>query len=280
MANAKLISQFFTFFYLLSIGIFNFNMLLIFLNKEFLLAVQEFILLMNSSYQFIYFFLLLHVKVGKKSEKVIFIFTRATLITRCCIFGGGSRFYLLLFSILCHEALVADVGEEESLVDDDVGGILVEGGVGGALVRVPFPTYMGITALLLVVLLLLLPLSLLVVTAVTITRHRTFSDKMTGLTTFVAHPLGAGFVVFPLSLLEDLAKALDDEHHFLVVKLGGVDGEPTWCRLFFLLFRRFECDGLHLGCGGAALLQVDDLFGAFDHQFKAHKLSYHFLERH
>jgi hypothetical protein len=39
----------------------------------------------------------------------------------------------------------------------------------------------------------------------------------------------------------------------------------------------FECDGLHLGCGGAALLQVDDLFGAFDHQFKAHKLSYHFL---
>jgi hypothetical protein len=42
----------------------------------------------------------------------------------------------------------------------------------------------------------------------------------------------------------------------------------------------FECDGLHLGCGGAALLQVDDLFGAFDHQFKAHKLSYHFLRRH
>jgi hypothetical protein len=45
-------------------------------------------------------------------------------------------------------------------------------------------------------------------------------------------------------------------------------------------FRRFECDGLHLGCGGAALLQVDDLFGAFDHQFKAHKLSYNLLVRH
>jgi hypothetical protein len=47
---------------------------------------------------------------------------------------------------------------------------------------------------------------------------------------------------------------------------------------FFLLFRRFECDGLHLGCGGGALL--DDLFGSFDHQFKAHKLFYNFLGRH
>jgi hypothetical protein len=28
-------------------------------------------------------------------------------------------------------------------------------------------------------------------------------------------------------LLEDLAEALDDERHFLVVELGGVDGEPT-----------------------------------------------------
>jgi hypothetical protein len=37
---------------------------------------------------------------------------------------------------------VADVGEEEALVDADVGGILI-GGVGGALVGVPFPTYMG-----------------------------------------------------------------------------------------------------------------------------------------
>jgi hypothetical protein len=77
---------------------------------------------------------------------------------------------------------------------------------------------------------------------------------MTGLTTFVAHPLGAGFVVFPLPLFEDLVKAFDDKHHLLIVELGGVDGEPTRCILFFLLFRRFECDGLHLGCGGAALL--------------------------
>jgi hypothetical protein len=39
-----------------------------------------------------------------------------------------------------------------------------------------------------------------------------------------------------------------------------------------------KCDRLHLGCGGGALL--DDLFGAFDHQLKDHKLSYHFLRRH
>jgi hypothetical protein len=58
---------------------------------------------------------------------------------------------------------VADVGEEETLVDDDVGGILVGGGVGGALVGVPFPTHVGIAALLLVILLLFLPLSPLVV---------------------------------------------------------------------------------------------------------------------
>jgi hypothetical protein len=40
---------------------------------------------------------------------------------------------------------VADVGEEEALVDGDVGGILVEGGVSGALVGVPFLTHVGIT---------------------------------------------------------------------------------------------------------------------------------------
>ena len=50
---------------------------------------------------------------------------------------------------------------------------------------------------------------------------------MTELTTLVANLLGTGFVVSPLPLLEDLAKALDDERHILVVELGGVDGEPT-----------------------------------------------------
>jgi hypothetical protein len=121
---------------------------------------------------------------------------------------------------------MADVGEEEAFVDGDVGGILV-GGVSGALVGVPFPTYVGIAALLLVVSLFLLLLPPLVVAPVTITRHRTFSNKMIGLTTFVAHPLGAGFVVLLPPLLEDLAKALDDERHLLVVELEGVDGEPN-----------------------------------------------------
>jgi hypothetical protein len=51
-------------------------------------------------------------------------------------------------------------------------------------------------------------------------------------------------------------------------------------RLFLLFFRCFECDGLHLGCGGGALLQVDNVFGVFDHKFKAHKLSNYFLRRH
>jgi hypothetical protein len=50
---------------------------------------------------------------------------------------------------------VADVGEEKSLVDGDVGGVL-RGGVTGALVGVPFLTNMGIAALVLVVSFLLL----------------------------------------------------------------------------------------------------------------------------
>ena len=102
---------------------------------------------------------------------------------------------------------MADVGEEESIGDGDVGGILVGGGVGGALVRVPLPANMGITALLLVVLLLFSPLSLLVVAPVTVTRDRTFCYKVTGLTTLVANFLGTGLVILPLPLLEDLAKA-------------------------------------------------------------------------
>jgi hypothetical protein len=115
---------------------------------------------------------------------------------------------------------VADVGEEKSFVDD----ILVVEGVGGALVGVPLPANMGIAALLLVIPLLLLLLPPLVVILVTITRQRAFSDKMTGLITLVAYFLGAGLVVFPPPLLEDLAEALDDERHFLIVELGGVDG--------------------------------------------------------
>jgi hypothetical protein len=65
---------------------------------------------------------------------------------------------------------VDDVGEEKTLVDSDVCGVLVGGGVGGALVGVPLPANMGIAALLLVILILFSPLSLLVVAPVTITR--------------------------------------------------------------------------------------------------------------
>jgi hypothetical protein len=140
---------------------------------------------------------------------------------------------------------VADVGEEEALVDGDVGGVLV-GGVGGALVRVPFTPHVRLAALLLVVFLFLILLPLLVFVLVTFTRIWTFSDKVIGLTTPVAHPFGAGLVVLPPPLLEDLAKTLDDERHFLVVELGGIDWEPTWCSLLLLFFRCFECNGLHL----------------------------------
>jgi hypothetical protein len=63
---------------------------------------------------------------------------------------------------------VADVREEKALVDGDVCGVLVGGGVGGALIGVPLPANMGITALLLVIL-LLLSSPLLVVAPITIT---------------------------------------------------------------------------------------------------------------
>ena len=113
----------------------------------------------------------------------------------------------LLFAILGHEAFVANLGEEKAFVDGDVGSFLV-GGVGGALIGVPFPTHMGIATLLLVIHLLLLLLSPLVVAPVT--RNRTFCYKVTGLTTLVANILGARLVVLPPPLLEDLAKAFDD----------------------------------------------------------------------
>jgi hypothetical protein len=105
--------------------------------------------------------------------------------------------YLLFLAVLSHETLVADVGEEEALVGGDVGGVLVGGGVGGALVGVPFPAYVGIAALLFVVSLRLL----LVLVPVTFTINWTFSNKVTGLTTPLAHLLGVGLVVFPLLCL-------------------------------------------------------------------------------
>src|SRR5688572_30203793 len=108
---------------------------------------------MNSTNQFIQFFLLSYVKVGKKGTQIIFLIT-SIIITRGFISSGGFRFNLL-FAVLCHEALVADVWEEKSFGDGDVGGILVVGGVARAFIGVPLPTHMGIAALLLVVPLLL-----------------------------------------------------------------------------------------------------------------------------
>jgi hypothetical protein len=132
--------------------------------------------------------------------------------------------YLLLFAVLSHEAFVADVWEEKAFVDGDVGGVLVGGGVHGALVGVPFPPHVRLATLLLIVVSFLFHLLLpfLVIVPITITCIWTFSDKMTRLTTPVANPLGTRFIVLPLPLFEDLPEALDDKSHFLIVKLGGV----------------------------------------------------------
>jgi hypothetical protein len=189
--------------------------------------------------------------------------------------------YLILLVVLSHETLVADVGEEESLIDGDVGGVLVRGGVGRALIGVPFPPHVCFATFLLVIHFLLhFLLPLLVFVPVTITCIWTFSNKVTVLTTPVAHPLGTGLVVLPLPLFEDLSEALDDKSHLLIVKLGGIDWKSTWCRLLLLFFRCLECNGLYLRCRGGALLQVDNVFGVFDHKFKAHKLANNLLGRH
>jgi hypothetical protein len=173
---------------------------------------------------------------------------------------------------------VADVGEEEAFVDGDVGGVLV-GGVDGALVEVPFPAHVRITTLLLVVSILLLLLPLLVFVPITFTRNWTFSYEMTRLTTSVAHPLGAGLVVFPPPLLEDLAEALHDERHFLVVELGGVDGS-----LLGVDSSLFSSVALNAtGCtSGVEVTPCSKLTMCLesDHKFKAHKLANKFLGRH
>jgi hypothetical protein len=161
---------------------------------------------------------------------------------------------------------VADVGEEKALVDGDVGGVLVRG-VSGTPIGVPFPPHVRLAILLLVVVSFLLHLILLflVIIPITVTCIWTFSYKVTRLTTPITYPLGMGFVVLPLPLLEDLSKALDGKSHLLDVELGGIDWESTWCRLFLLFFRCFESNGLHLGRGGGVLFQVDNVFRVFDH---------------
>jgi hypothetical protein len=141
---------------------------------------------------------------------------------------------------------VADVGEEKTLVDGNVGGVLV----GGALIEVPLSSYVRLTTLLLVVVLLLLHLLLpfLVVVPLTITFIWTFSNIVTKLTTPIANPLGAGFVILPLPLLEDLPEDLNNKSHFLVVKLGGINWEFIgWCRLFLLFFGCLNATGCTSG---------------------------------
>jgi hypothetical protein len=104
---------------------------------------------------------------------------------------------------------MADVGEENTFVDGDVGDVFVGGGVGGALVGVPLPSYVRLAAFLLVVVLLLFYLlPFLVVVPITITCIWTFSNIVTRLTTPVANPLRAGFVSLSLPLLEDCRKLL------------------------------------------------------------------------
>jgi hypothetical protein len=239
----------------------SFSLTFFFLNEQVFLAFQDFILLVNGFYQFINFLLLFHGEICKKRSQIIILFTRATLIIESTIFGGISR-VLLLFAILGHETFVDDVGEEKTFVDGDVGDVLIGGGVGGALTGVPFPSYVRLATLLLVVVFLFLHLLLpfLVIDPVTITCIWTFSNIVTGLTTQVANPLGAGFVILPFPLLEDLPEALNDKGHFIVVKLGGINWEPIgWCRLLLLFFRCLECNGLYFGCGGDTFLQVDNV---------------------
>jgi hypothetical protein len=147
---------------------------------------------------------------------------------------------------------MTDVGEEKALVDGNFVAVLVGGGVGGVLVRVSLSPDMRLTTLLLVVksLLLHLLISLLILVLVTITSTWTFGNIVTGLTTPIANPLGMGFVVIPLPLLEDFPKGFDDEGHLLIVKLGGVNLEPlAWYSFLLLFFCCLECNGLWLGSG-------------------------------
>jgi hypothetical protein len=69
-------------------------------------------------------------------------------------------------------------------------------------------------------------------------------------------------------LLEDLAEALDDERHFLIVELGGVYWLSTWCRLLLLVLCRLECDGLSFGCGGIGMKTVSEFFGIPETDFE------------
>jgi hypothetical protein len=116
---------------------------------------------------------------------------------------------------------MANIREEETIVEGDVGGIHVGRGVGRALIRVPLLFHVRLATLLLVVALLLHLLLPLIVVLITITCLWTFSNIMTGLTTLVENPLKARFIILPFPLLEDLLEPPNDKSNLLVVKLGG-----------------------------------------------------------
>jgi hypothetical protein len=123
---------------------------------------------------------------------------------------------------------VANVWEEKSLVDDDVNGVLIGGGVGGVLIRVSFPPHMRLTTLLVKYFLLHLLFPFLVNVLVTVTCIWTFCNKVTRLTIPITHPLGTELVVLPLPLFEDLSKALNDKSHLHQQKKVWSKGKH-WC---------------------------------------------------
>jgi hypothetical protein len=166
---------------------------------------------------------------------------------------------------------VANVWEEEALVDGDVGGILVGGGVSRALIGVPLPSHVRLTTLLLVVVLLLhLFLPFLVIIPVTITFIWTFSNIMTGLTTPVANPLGAGFVLL-LLFLRICRKLLMIRVISSLLSLEATIGSLlVGMGSSFFSSVVMNANGLRLGSEGATLLQVDNVFGVFNHKLKSH----------
>jgi hypothetical protein len=124
----------------------------------------------------------------KQRQVLIIIITRVTLIIRSSILGSVSLMYLL-FAIIDHEALVLDVGEENSFVDCDGGDVLIKG-VGGALIGVSFVVDVHIVTLLLMEELIIFHLlPFLIFVSITIASIWTFCDIMVRLTTKIANPL-------------------------------------------------------------------------------------------
>jgi hypothetical protein len=174
---------------------------------------------------------------------------------------------------------VANVGEEMTLVDGDVGAIFVRGRVGGAIVGVPFISNMRLTTLLLVeeFILLHFVFPFLVIIPLTITSIWSFSNIVNNLTTTIENPLGMGFVVLPLPLLEHFTKAFYNEGHLFIIKIEGGQLEALARSGLLLLFCCLACNGLWLGRGCVSVGDVLHMSRVFDHRLKTHKLPKHLL---